>query len=60
MATLTLHQGTAEQVYAEHPIEIARRALREAAEAEGPDWASIMLRVASALPERGPIMKKGE
>jgi hypothetical protein len=60
-ANLTLHQGDAERTFVEHPVEVARRALLEAADLEqdsggnGPEWARIMRRVASALPRRGPI-----
>lgn len=59
MTTLTLHHNDERRTYVEHPIEVARRALRAAAQLEeqsndelGPDWASVMLRMASALPSR--------
>ena len=39
----------------EHPMEVARRALMDAARLEGPRWAEIMVRFASALPPRPPL-----
>ena len=57
MATLlTLHQGDAHRIFTEHPVEVARRAVVEAADAEDAagqrEWAGIMRRFASALPQR--------
>ncbi len=59
---LTLHQGDAERTFSQHPIEIARRALLEAADFEersggetSVDWAAPLRRFANALPERGMV-----
>jgi hypothetical protein len=64
MPALTLHQGDNHREYEEHPVEVARRALREAAlleEAESTDngdsWASLMRRAASSLPKRERILR---
>jgi len=57
MATLTLHQGGASQRFEEHPVEVARRALLEAAEIEDETWSSTCRRVASLLPERGRLVR---
>jgi hypothetical protein len=61
MTMLTLHHGDQEWEYVEHPVEIARRALNEAADlawAEGDrDWGGIFARMASSLPDRLPIRK---
>ena len=72
MATLTLHQGECAQEYAEHPIEIARRAIIAAADLETAQahetddanraashlaWASAMARFASALPNRPRVSR---
>jgi hypothetical protein len=57
---LTLHQGDNRAEYTEHPIEIARKALMAAADVERDDWSGVLRRFASALPERGPILKGGE
>jgi hypothetical protein len=60
MATLTLHQGENTREYTQHPIEVARRALCEAADleeaADRDRLASSMRRVADSLPPRDPIM----
>jgi hypothetical protein len=63
--TLTLHQGEARAEYVEHPIEVARRALREAARLEwesgtdrGRSWAGTLARIVDSLPERAPIKRK--
>ena len=56
---LTLHHGDRQAQYVEHPTEVARKALLAAAEVETPDWASVLQRVASALPHRPAIMKEG-
>lgn len=55
MAKLTLHQGDQEAEYEEHPVEVARRALLEAAKLEDDDWAHVMRRFAGALPDRSGI-----
>jgi hypothetical protein len=60
MPALTLHHGEAERTFEEHPIEVARKALLDAAETEGSDWAGVMLRFASALPHRGAILRGDE
>lgn len=58
MATvLTLHQGDAEASFTEHPIEVARRALLEAAEIEGEPWARILCQVAAAIPDRREVVR---
>jgi hypothetical protein len=57
---LTLHHGDQQAEYVEHPTETARKALMAAAEVETRDWASILERVASAMPHRPAIMKGGE
>lgn len=57
--TLTLHQGDQEAAFVEHPLEVARRALLEAANLERDEWAAVMRRFASALPNRSPV-RKGE
>jgi hypothetical protein len=57
MANFTLIHGDEQTAFEEHPIEVARCALREAAEAESPDWAAVMLRFTSALPERGRMVR---
>lgn len=63
MPALTLHQGDRKQEFVEHPVEIARRALNEAAkldyDAGNLRWASLLSSAASALPNREPIMKGG-
>lgn len=66
MAALTLHQNDRSQDFVEHPVEVARRALRDAAELEwnsglknGREWAGLYERMASSLPERGAILTKG-
>ena len=58
MATvLTLHHGAAQRTFAEHPVEVARRALREAAEIEEREaWAGIYRRVANSLPDRSGVV----
>ncbi len=60
--TLTLHQGQAEAAFQEHPTEVARRALREAAQFEwesgtddGMQWAGILTRFVNVLPHREPV-----
>jgi hypothetical protein len=64
--TLTLHHGENKRKYEEHPMEVARRALCDAAdleEATGRDRiAASMRRVAESLPVRDAIMttKGGE
>jgi hypothetical protein len=55
MTTLTLHQGDEQAEYVEHPTEVARRALLDAAAVETEDWAAVIRRAASALPRRGPV-----
>jgi hypothetical protein len=68
MATvLTLHQGDAKAEYVEHPIEVARKALKAAAEVElasgteiGEEWSELCKRFARTLPRRGPVRKVGE
>jgi hypothetical protein len=57
MANFTLINGDEQTAFEEHPIETARKALTAAAEIEGPDWAGVMLRFASALPERGRMVR---
>jgi hypothetical protein len=57
---LVVHHRDQQAVYAEHPTEVARKALLAAAEVETRDWASILERVASSLPRRPAIMKGGE
>jgi hypothetical protein len=59
MATLTLHQGNAQQAYEEHPIEVARWLLIAAARIESPGLAHQLRRFAEALPERGSIRRRG-
>jgi hypothetical protein len=55
MATsLTLIDGEEQRVFTEHPIETAKRALLEAAELEGDEWAALCRRIASTLPNRAP------
>jgi hypothetical protein len=53
MATLTLIDGGAQQVYEAHPLGVARKALLSAAEIEGLPLSSTMRRMAAALPDRG-------
>ena len=69
MATvLTLHHGDCTREFVEHPIEVARKALLEAAVLEEQrgdatsalNWADIMRRVASSLPERRPMLPDHE
>jgi hypothetical protein len=60
MPDLTLHHGGNERTFAAHPTAEARRWLLAAAEVETPEWSALLLRVASALPHRGPIAKGGE
>lgn len=56
MATvLTLHHGAAERTFTEHPIEVARRALLEAAEIEDIHMARALRRVAETLPDRNGV-----
>ncbi len=62
---LTLHHGEAEAIFTEHPIEIARRALLEAAELESQsggalaeEWMYTLKRIAKALPHREPITRR--
>ena len=64
-SSLTLHQGDEQREFVEHPIEIARRALLDAATLEetadhdtSAPWAGVMRRFASSLPNRGPILGK--
>jgi hypothetical protein len=61
MAGLTLYHGDAAAEFTEHPVEVARRALREAADHEersgGEDLAGLMRRLARLMPRRGPIRK---
>jgi len=62
---LTLHAGDAKASYREHPIEVARKALLEAAdleEASNPasSTALSMRLAARSFPRRGPITKGGE
>jgi hypothetical protein len=61
MAALTLHEGDSQREFVQHPMEVARRALRDAADLESTtghdDWAAILRRVASAMPERRPTRK---
>jgi hypothetical protein len=52
---LTLHQGDEKAFFAEHPIEVARKALIAAAEIEGEAWSSAFLRSAELLPKRGAV-----
>jgi hypothetical protein len=66
MPPLTLHQGESRAEYTEHPMEVAKRALREGARLEiesgsdlGLQLGAVMLRFASTLPEREPIRAKG-
>ncbi len=58
MATLTLHHGDTEQAFEAHPLEVARQALLAAADLEPDDWAARFRRVAEALPDRPPIVRK--
>lgn len=60
MTTLTLHQGDTQQEFVQHPVEVARVALYAAAEIEGGEWASVILRFASALPNRPRMQQKRE
>jgi hypothetical protein len=69
MPALTLHQGEASRQFVEHPIEVARKALLEAADLEGRHsdalgspltWPDLMRRFASSLPKRGPVEKAAE
>jgi hypothetical protein len=53
---LTLHQGKNRQECVEHPIEVARRALRAAAGVETGLLALSMLQAAESLPQRSPIL----
>lgn len=53
----TLHQGDAEASFGEHPTEIARQALIDAAEVEGYPLADQMLRFAATLPERAQLAR---
>ena len=58
MATvLTLHQGDEKADYVPHPMEVARRALMDAARDEEPALALALRRFAVGLPPRGPIRK---
>ena len=60
--TLTLHQGDARAVYAEHPVEVARKALLAAGdlEIESEEWRLRFRRVAAALPNRDRSIKREE
>lgn len=54
IGALTLHHGNAEASYVEHPLEVARRALRDAAAIEPSDAVrAALLYVAQSLPTRG-------
>lgn len=50
--SLTLIDGGEHRTFTEHPMETARRALRDAAEIEGEEWAALCRRIASSLPDR--------
>jgi hypothetical protein len=54
MVDLTLIEGDAVAEFSEHPTEVARRALFDAANVETPEWSALVLRFASALPDRRP------
>jgi hypothetical protein len=59
MATkLKLHQGDNTAEFEEHPTEVARRALRAAAEVEQGLLSLSMLQAAESLPKRDPIWRK--
>lgn len=55
--TFTLHHGANQATFEEHPIETARKALLAAADLENEDWAAIMRRFASVLPNRGAVRR---
>jgi hypothetical protein len=50
--SLTLIEGDEQRTFTEHPIETAKRALLDAAELEGDEWAAMLRRFASVLPDR--------
>ncbi len=56
---LTLHQRDERKTYTEHPTEVARRALMDAADVETPRVAASLRRVAESLPDRKSIRKHG-
>lgn len=61
MPTLTLHHGDAQAAYIEHPTVTARAALLAAAAVESDRrLASQLERFARALPDRPPILRRGE
>lgn len=43
---LKLHQGDEAASFVEHPMEVARKALRAAADLETAEWAAVLLRFA--------------
>jgi hypothetical protein len=57
---LTVHHGDQAAAFSEHPTERVRRALRAAARVETEEWSALLLRMASALPDRGPIRVREE
>jgi len=57
---LILHLGDAEASFEEHPIEVARRALMDAALIEDEFLAPVLHRVALSLPSRGRLIQREE
>lgn len=53
---LTLHEGTRSREFIEHPTEIARRALMDAADVEDGWVARELRRFAWALPARSALV----
>jgi hypothetical protein len=55
---LTRQVGDAKATFTEHPTAPARGACFAAAQAEPQEWAAVLRRLASSLPERPPIIQE--